>query len=196
MPTPEITSTDADDVRAAARERYGVVPSFFESMNPYTGAPAAVYMTADATLMQGVLTPREKQVILLTMARYHHSRYDAVVHAYMAQKVGLSLETIDALLGGTPPAEPRLKALVEATLTSCEERGWLDESTQQALADRGVGRGALYEIFALIGMKTFSAFTEHMARPAIDGPLQAMADQLSNLPSKPDQIKRERLFLG
>lgn len=35
------------------------------------------------------LDPPEQQVVLLTTARYHDSRYDAVVHARMALDAGL-----------------------------------------------------------------------------------------------------------
>ncbi len=186
----------ADDVRETARDTYRTVPNLLEETNRYTGAPGAVYVAADAALMEGVLSPADQQVVLLTMARYHDSRYDAVVHARMALDAGLPPETIDALLTGGPLSDDRRQALVEATERSCEERGWLDPDLLRSLANRGVGRGALYEIFAFIGLKTFTAFTSHLADPEVDGPLKAVEQSLEHVPDEPDTIERQRLFMG
>jgi len=186
----------ADDVRETAHDTYRTVPNLLEETNRYTGAPGAVYVAADAALMEGGLSPADQQVVLLTMARYHDSRYDAVVHARMALDAGLPPETIDALLTGGPLSDDRRQALVEATERSCEERGWLDPDLLRSLENRGVGRGALYEIFAFIGLKTFTAFTSHLADPEVDGPLKAVEQSLEHVPDEPDTIERQRLFMG
>jgi len=186
----------ADDVRETATDAYGTVPNLFAETNRYTGMPGAVYVAADAALMEGTLSPAEQQVVLLTMARYHDSRYDAVVHARMALDAGVSPQAIDALLAGEALSDDRMQALVEATRRSCEKRGWLDSETLQALKARGVGRGALYEIFAFIGLKTFTAFTAHLAAPETDGPLKIVEQSLEHVPEKPDTIERRRLFMG
>ena len=184
----------ADDVRTTARDAYGTVPNLLEETNRYTGAPGAVYVAADTALMDGVLSPPEQQIVLITMARYHDSRYDAVVHARMALEAGLSPETIDELLSGDPLSDDRQQALVEATRLSCEERGWLDPDHLRDLEARGVERGALYEIFAFIGLKTFTAFTSHLADPEVDGPLRIVEQSLEHVPDEPDTIERRRLF--
>lgn len=185
----------ANDVRQSATDAYGTVPNLLEETNQYTGIAGAVYVAADEALMDGNLDPREQQAILLTMARYHDSRYDAVVHARMALDAGLSPATIDHLLAGEPVADDRLRALVEATLRSCEERGWFDAQTLEDLQKRGVSRGDLYEIFAFIGLKTFTGFTEHLANPEVDGPLKTVEDDLDRVPDEPDTIERQRLFM-
>lgn len=191
-----MSSALVDDVRTSATGAYGTVPNLLEETNQYTGAPGAVYVAADTALMDGNLTSAEQQVVLLTMARYHDSRYDAVVHARMALDAGLSPSVIDDLLGGEPPDDERLQALVEATRRSCEERGWLEAETLQDLNARGVGRGELYEIFAFIGLKTFTAFTSHLADPDVDNPLKIVEQSLDHVPDEPDTLERQRLFLG
>jgi alkylhydroperoxidase family enzyme len=186
----------ADDVRQTAADAYGTVPNLFEETNSYTGIPGAVYVAADAALMDGNLRPPEQQAVLLTMARYHNSRYDAVVHARMGLDAGLSPAAIERLLAGEPVPDDRLQALVDATLRSCEERGWLDPETLRDLKKRGVGRGELYEIFAFIGLKTMTGFTAHLSDPELDRPLESVEDALNNVPDEPDTIERERLFMG
>jgi len=186
----------ADDVRRTATDAYGTVPNLFEETNQYTGIPGAVYLAADAALMDGNLKPQEQQVVMLSMARYHDSRYDAVVHARMALDAGLSPELIDHLLAGESVPDDRIQALVEATERSCEDRGWLDAETLRDFQQRGVRRGELYEIFAFIGLKTFTSFTAHLSNTEVDGPLKAVERTLEHVPDEPDTIERQRLFMG
>lgn len=191
-----MSSTLADDVRETTTAAYGTVPNLFEETTRYTGVPGAVYVAADAALMDGNLDPPEQQVVLLTLATYHNSRYDAVVHARLALDAGLSPDVIDALLAGESPPSDHMKALAEATRQSCEERGWLAPDTLRDFEERGVGRGKLYEIFAFIGLKTLTGFTSHLANPDLDAPLRAVEDRLERVPDEPDSVDRERLFLG
>lgn len=191
-----MASALTEDVQQTATEAYGTVPNIFKETNAFTGAPGAVYIAADTALMDGNLRAVEQQVVLLTMARYHDSRYDAVVHARMAIDAGLSPEIIDDLLSGTELSDDRLQALVDATWQSCEERGWLDPDVLRDLQSRGVGRGELYEIFAFIGLKTFTAFTDHLADVEMDGPLKVVEQSLEHVPDEPDTIERKRLFMG
>jgi alkylhydroperoxidase family enzyme len=185
-----------DDVRRTATEAYGTVPNLLKETNQYTGIPGAVYLAADAALMDGNLSPPEQQVVMLTMARYHSSRYDAVVHARMALDAGLSPDIIDHLLAGEPVPDDRIRALVEATEHSCEERGWLDAETLRDLQRRGVERGELYEIFAFIGLKTFTGFTAHLSDTEVDGPLKTLEQSLDHVPEEPESVERQRLFMG
>jgi alkylhydroperoxidase family enzyme len=191
-----MSSALVQDVEQTAAEAYGAVPNLFKETNQYTGAPGAVYVAADAALMDGNLRPVDQQVVLLTMARYHDSRYDAVVHARMALDAGLPPEIVDRLLTGETVPNERVQALVEATLKSCEERGWLDPETLRDFDARGVGRGELYEIFAFIGLKTFTSFTSHIADPEVDGPLKDVEASLKDVPDEPETIERQRLFMG
>lgn len=185
-----------NDVEDTATNAYNTVPNLFEETNRYTGVPGAVYLAADAALMDGNLRPPEQQAVLLTMARYHNSRYDAVVHARMGLDAGLSPDTIDQLLAGESVSDDRLQGLVDATRWSCEERGWLDAETLQDLQERGVRRGDLYEIFAFIGLKTLTGFTEHISGPEVDDGLRDVEQSLDHTPEKPDTLERQRLFMG
>lgn len=188
--------SEASSLEQAVRNAYGQIPNFFREMGPHTDMPATVYLAADEALMHGVLRPPEQQAVLLDLARYHSCRYDAVVHARMGLDAGLPPTAIDAILAGDLPDDNRYAALIEATRAACDQRGWLDQETLHDLASRGIGRGELYEIFALIGMKTFSAFTHHMAETAVDNALKATEQGMSIVPKKPESMRRKRLFLG
>ena len=191
MPAPS-----AHDVRESATEAYGAVPNVIDAMIRHTSVPGAVYVAADEALMDGLLTPAEQQTVLLVLAEHYDSRYDGVVHARMGLDAGLPPDTVDRLLAGKLPENDRLRALVEATRQTYDERGWLDSDTVQDLDERGVSRGELYEIFALHGMKTFSSFVNHVADTDVDESLESTEEQLENVPEKPSTLEMRRLVLG
>jgi alkylhydroperoxidase family enzyme len=191
-----MTTSLAADVERRARDTYGVVPNLFAELSDHTGMPGAVYLAADEALMGGLLSPVEQQAILLDLARYHGSRYDAVVHARLGLDAGLSPQAVDKLLAGDLPEADPLRALVEATRASCEERGWLDAETLGDFQARGVSRGKLFEIFALIGMKAFTAFTHHITNVDVDDALKPTEESLSTVPDEPQEVRRQRFFIG
>lgn len=186
----------AQQVEQKANQTYGTVPNFIREMNEHTGAPGAAYLAADDALVEGLLSPAEQQAILLTLSQHHDSRYDAIVHARLALDAGLAPATIDRLLAGELPTRRRLQALIEATRSTCDDRGWLDAETIQSLQQKGVSRGELYEIFALFGLKTFSSYVNHLVDPALDTGLQPTEQMLDNVPEKPSTIELRRFVLG
>ncbi|MFO8231115.1 MAG: hypothetical protein R6U20_00470 [Longimonas sp.] len=183
-------------IKDEARSTYGIVPSFFTETGAYTGTPAAAYMIADEALLSGVLTCQEQQAVLLELARYLNSRYDAVVHARMALDAGLSPQIVGQLLDGENISDRRLNALVKATRLSCKKRAWLSPDELSNLQQHNVTRGDLYEIFALIGVKKMTAFTHHMSDFPVEAPLQPINKLMNNRFEKPKNIKRQRLFTG
>lgn len=189
-------SSLSDDVRQSARRAYGGVPNFLHAMIRDAAAPGAAYIAADKALMDGLLSPSEQQAVLLALAEHHNSRYDAVAHARLALDAGLAPTTVDRLLAGQLPQNERLRALVEATRLTCDERGWLESEALRRLQERGVSRGALYEIFALHGMKTFSSFVNHIADPDLDAPLAPLEEALDHVPEEPSTMEMRRLVLG
>ena len=186
----------ASEIKAEARSVYGIVPSFFTETCAYTGTPAATYMIADEALLNGVLTCREQQAVLLELARYLNSRYDAVVHTRIALDVGLSPETVGQLLDGETVDDERLSTLVKATRLSCKKRAWLSPDELGNLREHGVTRGDLYEIFAFVGVKKMTAFTHHMSDLPVEAPLQPINELMGSRFQKPRHIKRQRLFTG
>lgn len=191
-----MSTPSANDVRRSAKEAYGAVPNVIEAMIQHTSVPGAMYVAADETLMNGMLTPAEQQTVLLVLSEHYDSRYDGVVHARMALDAGLPPATVDRLLAGQLPQDDRLRALVEATRQTYDERGWLDPETVENLEERGVSRGELYEIFALHGLKTFSSFVNHIADTEVDRSLQPTEEQVDNVPEEPSTMEMRRLVLG
>lgn len=65
-----------------------------------------------------------------------------------------------------------MRALVQATRRILGKRGRLSDGDESELADIGLERPVLYEIIAIIGIKTTSNYINHIARTEVDGPFQ------------------------
>ncbi len=143
-------------MRQTVQQKFGFVPQLFEELLRTNPAVAEAYLQAGAVLQQGVLSPLEQQVVQLTVATYNACHYCTAAHGTAALRMDLSPEAVDAILEGRLPEDERLVLLVETTREVLERRGWLSDKALQQLEARGLDRAALYEIIALIGVKTIT----------------------------------------
>lgn len=85
--------------------------------------------------------------------------------------VGFSRDTLESTNSGGSK-DDRLQVLVKATRLLLDKRGWLDEEDLERFQERELSPAALYEINALIGLKTISNFENPVAQTDVDPELQ------------------------
>ena len=157
-----------ESLRQIVQQKFGFVPQLFEELLRTNPAVAEAYLQAGAALQQGVLSPLEQQVVQLAIATHNTCHYCTAAHGTAALGMGLSPEAVDAILEGQLPDDERLALLVETTRQVIERRGWLSEDALQELEARGLNRAALYEIIALVGIKTITNYINHLAHTPVD----------------------------
>jgi uncharacterized peroxidase-related enzyme len=170
MPTSPPSA--AQEVRDSAREALGFLPNLVEELSEHNPAAAKLYLATTDLIEDGTLTTPEREVVLLAVSRYNDCHYCTSVHGKMAVSAGLDRETVDAINSGGLPSDERLRVLVQATRLMLDKRGWLDDEDLESLQNKGVDRAALYEINALIGIKTFSNYVNHVAQTEVDEEFQ------------------------
>jgi len=69
---------------------------------------------------------------------------------------------------GSLPEDRRLRSVVSATWQVLDTRGWLGPSDLGNLEAEGIDRAQLYEIVALVGLKTISNYVNHIAHTPVD----------------------------
>lgn len=158
----------AERVREQAREAYGFVPNLVDELLEHNPAAADLYLRTFSLVKEGVLSDAEREIVLLTVSRYNDCYYCTSVHQKRAVSVGLDRETVETVNNGGLPSENRLRVLVQATRLMLDKRGWLDDDDLDSLQNNGVGRADLYELNALIGIKTFSNYVNHVAQTQVD----------------------------
>ncbi|WP_022835963.1 carboxymuconolactone decarboxylase family protein [Salisaeta longa] len=166
MPTID---EEREAVREYAREKYGgFVPNQIKVLNAYSPSAARTYTATMDLMNHGRLAGPEREAVILTISRYNDCHYCARTHAKLGRDAGLSKAAIEAIHRGGLPEEPRLRTIVRATRLILDKRGWLSDEEMQQLDDEGIGRMELFEINALIGLKIFSNYVNHIAQTEVD----------------------------
>jgi AhpD family alkylhydroperoxidase len=107
-------------------------------------------------------------VIQLAVSVYNECDYCRAAHGLGSRMAGVAPADIEAIQKGTLPEDPRLRRLVSATWQVLDARGALIPQDLRALEAEDVDRAQLYEIVAIIGLKTVSNYINHIARTPID----------------------------
>jgi len=166
------TVDHADAVRDAAKEAFGFVPNLIDELASENPAVAETYLKANGHLSNGVLTPAEQQLVILTVSGYNDCHYCTKAHGAAGAQAGLDADVIEELVGGGLPDEGRQRLLARATKRILGKRGWLSDDDRAEFEDAGLTTAELYEIVGLIGVKTISNYVNHMAGTPVDPQFQ------------------------
>lgn len=167
------SSTDSGTlVLQEAKESLGFLPNLFKELSEHNPAVAKTYLATANHLEEGVLDGKEREVVMLAVSRYNDCHYCTNLHMKAGLSAGFSKDTLEAINSGGLPDDERLQVLVQATRLLLDKRGWLDKDDLDTLRERGLSSAELYEINALIGIKTISNFVNHVAQTKVDPELQ------------------------
>ncbi|MFQ5797824.1 MAG: carboxymuconolactone decarboxylase family protein [Bacteroidota bacterium] len=164
--------TEANEILAVVERKFGFVPNLIKEMVT-SPAVAQVYLSGQEAMAEASLANKEQQAVQLTVAAYNQCHYCTAAHGLLGKHAGISSEALQAIKSGGLPQDERLKALVSATRLLLEKRGWLNADELQSLFAEGIDRAQVYEIIALIGLKTISNYINHVAHTKVDPELKA-----------------------
>ena len=162
------SSLSRDHVRELAVEKYGFVPNQVKVLNKHSPAAAKTYITTMNAIEHSVLSAPEREAVILAVSRYNDCHYCTRTHAFLGLNAGMSKEDVKAIHRGGLPEDDRLRALVHATRLVLDKQGWLDDEERASLNEKGIEEVELYEINALIGLKIFSNYVNHVAQTDVD----------------------------
>ncbi|WP_456428989.1 carboxymuconolactone decarboxylase family protein [Rhodocaloribacter sp.] len=166
----EIRAQDpqASEVLDQVENTYGFIPNVYREIAEHSPVVAEIYLKANDLFKGASLTPQETQAVILAVSAYNDCHYCTKAHRTVGKMVGLPDDEIDALIAGGLPEDARLRALAVATRRLMGKRGWLGDDDLAEFEALGLDRGQIYEIVALIGIKTISNYVNHIAHTEID----------------------------
>jgi alkylhydroperoxidase family enzyme len=162
--TPEASAASLQ----GASQAFGFIPNLL------------AYMAESSFLLDGYmhlfkqiehtdLTPLERQVVMMTLNRYHECRYCMAGHTQMSEMQGLDMAVINAIRDDEPLEDPKLAALRAFTLKMAEQRGVVSQTLIDAFYKAGYSQQNALEVIASIAMKVMSNYTNHLVGTEIDG---------------------------
>jgi len=161
------TKVAADDVLEAVKAKFGFVPNLIREMSK-SPAVARVYLGGQEAMAGASLSGPEQQLVQLAVAVYNECQYCRAAHRMTSRMAGVAQSEIELVEKGALPEDRRLRGLVSAAWQVLDTRGWLEASDLASLEAEGVDRGQLYEVVALVGLKTISNYINHIAHTPID----------------------------
>ena len=160
---------NTQDALALAQKAFGFVPNLMTEMATQNPAVAAAYLAASQALSQGVLTPIEHQVVMLAASAHNQCHYCSAAHRTAAIMMGAGEQDVAAIDALELPGEGRFATLALATWAVQKRGGWVKAH------ELDLTQSELYEVIALVGLKTITNFINHIAATPIDPPFQAQA---------------------
>ncbi len=156
-----------NEVFESVRRKYGFVPNLIREMSA-SPAVARVYLGGQEAMAGASLSARDQQVVQLAVSVYNECAYCRAAHRAGAKGGGVAPADIAAIERGDRAEDPRVAALVSATWELLDLRGFLKGADLERLLAQGIDRAQVYEIVALIGLKTISNWVNHIAHTEID----------------------------
>ena len=144
-------------------------PRFLQVM---ANSPASLraYIRADAALVRGQLTPRQREQVALAVAEINGSSYSLSAHYSAGKTLGLTHHEMQLARNATA-ADPKAETMLRFTQSVVLQRGEISDDDFQALSKAGFTDAQIVEIVANIALNIFSNYFNSVAKTEVDFPL-------------------------
>ena len=144
-------------------------PRFLQLM---ANSPASLraYIRADAALVRGQLTPRQREQVALAVAEINGSSYSLSAHYEAGKSLGLTHQEMQLARNATA-AEPKAETMLRFTRSVVLQRGEISDEDFQDMRKAGFSDAQIVEIVANIALNIFSNYFNSVAKTEVDFPL-------------------------
>ena len=168
---PEGSRAAMERLKAAA----GVLPNLAATMSE-SAALIDGFVTLRETLQrQATLDARQREILGLSNAVANGCTWCVAFHSFVALKLGVDRETVDAIRAGKAPADPRAAALHAFTGRLVERRGQIDGRDLDAFIAAGFTRAQALETVAALAVSLMANYAGNFVEPELDPFLTELA---------------------
>ena len=153
----------------SSRLKLDEAPRFLQVL---ANSPASLraYIRADAALVRGQLTPRQRQQVALAVAEINGSSYSLSAHYDAGKSLGLTHHEMQLARNATA-ADPKAETMLRFTRAVVLQRGDISDEDFQALGKAGFTAAQMIEIVANIALNIFSNYFNSVAQTEVDFPV-------------------------
>lgn len=151
-----------------AREQTGMVPNMYSAMANLPPLLDAYQHGYQLFRSQAGFTPVEQEVILLTISRENRCQYCVAAHSFLADKAGVTDQTIDAIRNDRSATDTKLEALRSFVQKMVESRGNPTDAEAAAFLAAGYSEKQILAVILAIGVKVLSNYTNHVFHTEVD----------------------------
>ena len=135
-------------------------------------SPAALqgYLASAGALAQGLLTPRQRELLALAVAEINGAKYCLSAHYALARSLGLDAAEIRAARRAAS-ADPHTQAMLRFAQTVTLQRGEISDVDFETLRQSGLTDALMAEIVAHVALNIFTNYFNSLARTDIEFPV-------------------------
>ena len=166
--TKDTAPAESKPVLEQIEKAFGFIPNMSAVL-----AESPLALTAYATVTgiaeeKSKLTPEEQQVVMLTVSHQNGCDYCVAAHTKLADMKKVPAAAVHAIREGQNPSDEKLAALVRATRSIIQERGWIDADALNTFLNAGYEKAHLLDVVTIVALKTISNYTNHIAATPLD----------------------------
>src|SRR5258707_700323 len=152
-----------------SRLKLDEAPRFLQVL---ANSPASLraYLRADAALVRGQLTPRQRQQVALAVAEINGASYSLSARYDTGPSLGLTHQDMQ-LARNAAAADPKADTMLRFTRAVVLQRGDISDEDFQELAKAGFTDAQIIEIVATIALNIFSNYFSSVAKTEVGLPL-------------------------
>jgi uncharacterized peroxidase-related enzyme len=152
-----------------SRLKLAKAPRFLQVM-AHSPAALRAYILADAALVRGKLTRRQREQVALNVAEINGSSYGLSAHYDAGKSLGLTQREMQ-LARNAAAVDPKSETMLRFTQAVVLQRGEIGDEDFQAMVKSGFTHEQIIEIVANIGLNIFANYFTHVAKTEVDFPL-------------------------
>jgi uncharacterized peroxidase-related enzyme len=149
-----------------SRLKLNKAPRFLQVM-AHSPAALRAYILADAALVRGRLTRRQREQVALAVAEINGLSYRLCAHDEAGMNLGLTQKNMRLARKATA-ADPKAETLLRFTQAVVLQRGEVSDDEFQALRKAGFTDEQIIEIVANIALNIFANYFNNVARTGVD----------------------------
>ncbi len=149
-------------------KKMGMTPNLMRTM---ANSPAVLeaYLGFRNALGAGVLSPKLREQIALTVSELNGCHYCLSAHTALGKMVGLGDEEIaDSRRGASP--DRKTEAVLQFARKVVSERGWVSDDDMATVRTAGTSDAEIAEVVAHVAVNIFSNYFNHVANTEVDFP--------------------------
>ncbi len=165
--TIETASEKSAEILKQVKTKFGFIPNLF---GVFAESPEILqaYLTLGTLVDQTTLTPLERQIAFIGTSVANSCEYCVAAHTAISSMQNLPADVIGSLRENRSITDAKLESFKKFVQAVTEKRGFVSEEEKSAFIEAGYIEKNILEVILVVGMKTLSNYTNHIAETPLD----------------------------
>lgn len=170
---PKQATGKAKELLDGVQAKIGMTPNLMRGL---ANSPAALkaYLDFSGSLAGGLLTPKLREQIALTVGTANGCEYCVSAHTAIGKGAGLNSDELAAARNASSD-DAKSNAALKFARSVMETKGNVKDAELKELKAAGYSEGEIVEIVAHVGLNIFTNYFNHVAQTEIDFPKVSLA---------------------